>query len=186
MQKLTLNKIRAAEPCKDGWEKLLLHLGKTKADDDPLSLKIVLESNGLNDTIWVMGSVCSMDKELRLFAVWCARQVQHLMTDPRSVKALDVAESFALGKATADELREAREVAWAAAAVAAAAREAAWVAAWEAAWVAARAAAWAAESTSAWAVAWTAESTSAWAVASQEAELLRMIIDLEKEQNHGA
>ena len=47
------------------------------------------------------------DRTLRLFAVWCARQVQHLMTDPRSVTALDVAERFANGAATADELRAA-------------------------------------------------------------------------------
>ena len=33
------------------------------------------------------------DKELRLFAVFAARQVQHLMTDSRSIAALDVAES---------------------------------------------------------------------------------------------
>ena len=44
------------------------------------------------------------DRELRLFAVWSARQVQHLMTDPRSVAALDVAERHASGEATDEEL----------------------------------------------------------------------------------
>lgn len=34
----TLNKIRAHSPCASGWEKLLNHLGKTKADDEPLAL----------------------------------------------------------------------------------------------------------------------------------------------------
>ncbi len=71
------------------------------------------------------------DKELRLFAVWCARQVQHLMPDPRSVAALDVAERHADGKATDFELAAARDAArdaaWAAAR--AAARDAAWAAA---------------------------------------------------------
>ena len=47
------------------------------------------------------------EKELRLFAVWCARQVQHLMKDKRSLDALDVAERFALGKASVEELRAA-------------------------------------------------------------------------------
>ena len=55
------------------------------------------------------------DRTLRLFAVWCARQVQHLMTDPRSVAALDAAERFANGEATADELAAARDAARAAA-----------------------------------------------------------------------
>ena len=40
------------------------------------------------------------DAQLRLFAVRCARRVQHLMTDPRSVAALDIAERHALGQAT--------------------------------------------------------------------------------------
>ena len=40
----------------------------------------------------------------RLFAVRYARRVQHLMTDPRSIAALDVAERHAKGKATDEEL----------------------------------------------------------------------------------
>lgn len=76
------------------------------------------------------------DRTLRLFAVWCARRVQHLMTDPRSVTALDVAERFANGAATEDELRAAYAAARDAAAGAAA--DAAWDAAGAAAWDAAR------------------------------------------------
>jgi hypothetical protein len=51
------------------------------------------------------------DKELRLYAVWCARQVQHLMTDKRSIAALDVAERYADGRATDVELDAARAAA---------------------------------------------------------------------------
>ena len=40
------------------------------------------------------------DKTLRLFAVACARRVQHLMTDKRSLDAIDVAERYANGNAT--------------------------------------------------------------------------------------
>jgi hypothetical protein len=65
-------------------------------------------------------------KTQRLFAVWCARQVQHLMTDLRSINALDVAERHANGEATNEELDAARAAAaWAAAAAAA---DAAWAA----------------------------------------------------------
>ena len=66
----------------------------------------------------------------RLFAVECAADVIHLMTDDRSIAALEVAFEFGCGTATVDEL--------------AAARAAAWAAAWAAAGDAARAAAWAA------------------------------------------
>ena len=98
------------------------------------------------------------DRELRLFAVWCVRQAQHLLTDPRSVSTIDVAERYANGEATDEELAAARDEAWAAdravarvadgdadgAAAWAAARTAASVAAWAAASVAASGAAWAA------------------------------------------
>ena len=70
------------------------------------------------------------DRTLRKFAAWSARQVQHLMTDPRSTHALDVAERHADGLATDDELF--------------AACDAACTAAWAAEGDAAGAAAWAA------------------------------------------
>ena len=54
------------------------------------------------------------DAQLSLFAVRCARRVQHLMTNPRSVAALDFAERHARGEATDAELAAARDAAWAA------------------------------------------------------------------------
>jgi len=113
------------------------------------------------------------DAQLRLFAVRCARRVQHLMTDPRSLVALDVAERYARGEATDKELSTAwaaaRDVADAGAAARAASRAAAWAAVRDAAWAAtaaaraAEAAAWAATAAAwaataaAWAAAWDAE-----------------------------
>jgi hypothetical protein len=95
-----------------------------------LSLLTILDSNGLDDTIWCFRAVEGHDKEKRLFAVWCARQVQHLMADQRSIDALDVAERYANGLATDDELSAAWAVDGAAAwAAARAARAAAWAAA---------------------------------------------------------
>jgi hypothetical protein len=79
------------------------------------------------------------DRTLRLFAVHCARSVQHLLTDQRSRDAIDVAERFASGDATADELSAAWDAAWS---VADEAREAAWSVAWAAAREAARSVAW--------------------------------------------
>ena len=146
----TLNAIRAHSPCVDGWKKLLTHLGKTQADDEPLAFSTILDSNGLADALWCCRAAPEHAKEWRLFAVWCARQVQHLMTDPRSLTALDVAERHAHGLATDAELGAARD----------AARGAAWVAAGDAAWVvaedAARAAARDAARAAAGGAAWAA------------------------------
>ena len=148
--KTTLNKIRAHSPCKDGWEKLLKSLNKTGPDDEPLDLLTILDSNGLDDTLWCLRAVEGHEKEIRLYAVWCARQVQHLMKDDRSIEALDIAENYANGLASEKELA----AAWSAA-------NAAWAAAWSAA-NAARADIWAAAS-AAWDAASAAASAAAWA-----------------------
>ena len=159
----TLNKIRAHGPCQDGWQKLLNTLGKTKADDEPLDMLTILNSNGFDDAVWCMRSVPEYDKTWRLYAVWCARQVQHLMKDPRSIAALDVAERFANGEADQDELDAADDAAGAAtrdaARDAAAADDTAW------AWAAARDAAWAAARDAARGTAW----------ANQEAKLREIL-----------
>jgi hypothetical protein len=193
----TLNAIRAHSPCEDGWRKLLAHLGKTQADDEPLSIATVIDSNGLDDALWCLRAVSGHDREIRLFAVWCARQVQHLMIDQRSIAALYVAERFANGEASDSELAAARDAALAAARDAAldaalaaawdAARDAARAAAKDAARAAARDAALAAGD-AAWDAARAAARDAAWAAgdaawdaardaarAAQEAELRRVI-----------
>ncbi|MHB1266431.1 MAG: hypothetical protein ACYCY2_02370 [Acidithiobacillus ferriphilus] len=175
----TLNRIRAHSPCVEGWKKLLAYLGKTEADNEPLPFATILESNGLDDALWCCRAEPQYAREWRLYAVWCARQVQHLMSDSRSLAALEVAERFANGQATDEDL----SAAWAAA------RAAAWDAAWDAAWAAARdaagaaardaagSAAWAAARAAAGAAAWDAAGDAAWAAAraAQSKEFLRMV-----------
>ena len=100
----TLNAIRNHDPCNDGWSKLLQHLGKKTADDDPLPFVTILDSNGLDFALWCCRCLPEYHRLWRLFAVYCARRVQHLMTDPRSVAVIDVAEKYANGQATRDEL----------------------------------------------------------------------------------
>jgi hypothetical protein len=136
----TLNRIRAHSPCEEGWRKLLAGLGKTAPDDEPLPYARIVEINGIDDALWCCRAEPQHVKEWRLFAVWCARQVQHLMTDARSITALEVAERHANGKATDKELAAAGDAARAAAR--AASRDAAGAAAGAAAWDAAGAAAW--------------------------------------------
>ena len=167
----TLNRIRAQGPCADGWTTLLDYLGKTKADDAPLSFETILESNGIDDALWCLRAEPQHARQYRLFAVWCARQVQHLMTDPRSLAALDVAERHANGEATNGELSAAWAAAWDAARDAAGA--AAGAVAGEAGWAAARAAARAA----AWDAAWHAARASAGEA--QHARFLKMINEIE-------
>ena len=173
----TLAAIRKHEPCADGWAKLLHTLNKTTADDDLVTFADILDSNGIDDALWALRAVEGHDRELRLFAVWCARQVQHLMTDPRSLAALDVAERYAHGTATHAELAAARAAVLAAARAAAGAWDAAWAGVGAAAWDAAgavaavRAAAWAGAGAAARAAAW--DGAGAAARAAQAAEFRR-------------
>ena len=128
----TLNKIREHSFRKGGWEKLLNALGKKCADDEPMSILTVLDSSGLEDALWCLRKVEGHDREIRLLAVHYARAVQHQLARPGSIRALDVAEMFANGQASAEELESAAAAAqtadawasahaWAVAAVVAAA-----------------------------------------------------------------
>ena len=144
----TLNAINIGQMPAGGGARLLTYLGKTAPDDEPLPLVTILDSNGLEDALWALRTVTGEDARIRRYAVWCARQVQHLMTDPRSVDALDAAERYADGLATDDELQAASIAAWkvpdvsawtaagdtARAAIAVAQRDAVWTAAGAASW----------------------------------------------------
>ena len=121
MRTFTIDDIRSWSPCYDpikhlpeGWSGTVVDL-------------LRYETVSPQDKLWVACREDLIDaKTLRLFAVWCARSVEHLLTDDRSRDAINVAERFANGEATEEER--------------AAARDAARDAAWDAARAAARAA----------------------------------------------
>jgi hypothetical protein len=105
----TLNKIKAHSPCEDVWDKLLNYLGKTQADDDPLSIATIIESNGIKDAVWALCAVEGKDKEIRLFAADCAESVLHVYekqypNDYRPRKAIQAARDYANGVICTQEL----------------------------------------------------------------------------------
>ena len=174
--KTTLNQIREHSPCADGWGKLLKHLGKTKANDEELTILTILGSNGLDDALWCLRAVEGHDIEKRRFAIFCAQQVEHLMIDDRSRNAIAVAERYCDGQATDYELQAAANDANDAEANAAAAAPNA--AAYAATTYAAAAAAYAAAAYAA-AAAYDAAAYATDTQAAQEAEL-RSICELTK------
>ena len=113
----TLRQIRQHEPCADGWRTLLSSLGKTGADDDPLPLVTILQSNGLDDTLWCLRTITGHDKEITRFALACAQDVRHLMTDQRSLDALDALARHLESPLSKQELDQVVAAAWAAQAV---------------------------------------------------------------------
>lgn len=171
---LTLNAIRDQNPCVEGWTKLLSFLGKTKADDEPLLLSTVLESNGLDDASWCLRALPeSMEGAIRLLACDFAERALRFVPEgeDRPRQAIEVARRYARGEATREEMDAAGVAAWAAARDAArdAARAAAWAAAGATAW-ATWAAAWAAARATAMAVAWAAERAAAAGEAERKAQ----------------
>jgi hypothetical protein len=140
----TLNKIKAHSPCENGWNKLLNHLGKTQADDEPLYIATIIQSNGIKDAVWALRAVEGKDKEIRLFAADCAESVLHIYenrypNDDRPRKAIQSARDYANGVIGKNELYAAKD--------ACGAGNAAWDAS-KAAWDASKAAG------SAWAAKW--------------------------------
>lgn len=148
----TLNEIKKKSPCASGWKNILNALGKTKPDNDHLSFKTIIESNGLNDAAWCLRAVTGYDKEIRLYAVWCARKVEHLDTSGLAKKINDVSERVANNEASIETLSSARDTAWHAARTATSID----------AWYASNAAAWLASDNAASGAAWLTVSPVSW------------------------
>lgn len=145
----SLSRIRTHSPCTDGWSTLLTALGKTEADDEPLAIEKILETNGIDDALWALRAVDGHQGAMLLYACYCAKLVLPIFekkypNDKRPRQAIETTEQFAYGKATEEELEAASSAAGAAWEAAVAARAAAGAAAGAAARVAERAAAWAA------------------------------------------
>ena len=163
--KTTINNetIREFSPCYDPKEVCI-------PEDETLSVKEWIEKyrdtvKNKEDVIWLLCRKEFMsDKDQRLFAVWCARESFKLQksVDQRSIDACDVAERFANGLASVEELAAARTAARLAAESAAwSAESAAWSAesaARSAAWSAVGSAAWSAVESVAWSARLAAES----------------------------
>jgi hypothetical protein len=135
--KTTLNKIKHQSPCQDGWVKLLKHLGKTEADDEPLSLITILDSNGLDDALWCLRAVDGQSTKDNLAAAGAAAAAAgDVAWAAWAVEAARAAEAAAWDAAWA-----AGDAAWAAAWAVGAVGDDAWAAraAGDAAWAAARA-----------------------------------------------
>jgi hypothetical protein len=97
----TLNIIRSYRPCVTGWTKLLAYLGKTAADDEPLSLITILDSNGLNDAVWCLRTEPTPERTIQ-FALAVARRVEHLSTEAKTLN--DTTERYINGQETKEKL----------------------------------------------------------------------------------
>ena len=145
---------RKAKACPPIIHKMAKYLGGIKkyGSSTPISLSLVLKVCGLGDALWALQITTQpINKEARLFAADCAEHVLPLFetlypSDNRPRLAITAARQYANGEITLEQLRAARNSAWAAAWdadgatawVAVAAEDAGWAAAEDAAVAAAR------------------------------------------------
>lgn len=108
----TIAKMRAARPCRSGFQKFLQDSGRANQEnDDPVSVTEVLRVAGLDAALWTLRTVDATPaqlKAIRSLGLRYARSVEHLLIDPRIKPTLDVAERFVMGQATDDELKRAQ------------------------------------------------------------------------------
>ena len=109
----TLNKIKEHSPCSDGWKKLLANLGKSKADDETLSLMSILKSNGIEDAIWALKCFDYLD--YCLFLADIAESVLHIYEKKNESKApreaIQAIRDYKAGKISRVELTDAANAA---------------------------------------------------------------------------
>lgn len=114
MKTINNDLIRSFNPCYDPSEKKI-------PDGETLTVQEWVEKYRSvvppQDIVWLLCRNHFLpDRDLRLFAVWCAREALGLLDspDPRSVAACDVAERYANGEASLEELGAARDAAYSA------------------------------------------------------------------------
>ena len=123
----TFNLCHKSGACTDRYKHLAKALGGVKkyGENTLIPLTVVLEHNGLDDTLWALRCVlteetAARDKLDRFFTCDCAERVLPLFEkkypdDQRPRQAIEIARLFAAGKATAQELDAASDAARAAA-----------------------------------------------------------------------
>ena len=115
----TLRIVESHNPCERGWDTLLAGLGKTRADDEPLSLIRILDINGFDDALWALRCLGD-DPRVHILHADYAERVVHIYEreypgDNRIRHAIDTRRRYARGEVTREELAAARAAADAAA-----------------------------------------------------------------------
>ena len=118
--KTILYYIYIQRPSDGFWKKLLKGLGEDPNfnEDREVSLRFILENNGLDDALWALrehDGFGEIAEPMKWYKIWCAERVRHLMNDKRSTNALDVAKQYLNREATRDEMGDAVDEAYKAA-----------------------------------------------------------------------
>ena len=129
--------LHAERACPEGYRKLAAHLGGVRSygQNTPIPLTTILDSNGLDDTLWVLDHA-TIEDALRVRRLLACDYAEHVLPiyerqypgDNRLRRAIETSRRYADGLATDEEM----DVVWSAAPVVV----------WSVVWSVAPAAAW--------------------------------------------
>ena len=107
---ITLNEIKAFNPCKSGWIKLLASLNKTKSDDTPVTFSYIAESNGVSDSLWCLRVLDEKYLKERCYLMAdIVESVVYLYTkDTKVEECIKVIKEYGAGLITIEELNKKR------------------------------------------------------------------------------
>jgi hypothetical protein len=74
------------------------------SENQKLSVLSELEKYGIYAALDLLKTFDGVEKDYRMFGVWCVNQIKHLLSDQRSIHALEMSEKFANGIASEEEL----------------------------------------------------------------------------------
>ena len=118
MMQTTFRRLEEAGACKERYLFLAKNLGGIKkyGKDTPITLKQILDINGLDDALWALRACNDAEKFSRLLACDYAERVLSIWEaqypeDDRPRKAIEVSRKYAMGEATEEDLYVARIVA---------------------------------------------------------------------------
>src|SRR3990167_11449555 len=113
----TFELLRKADACTEGYRTLAKHLGGVTryGADTPIDLLTILDSNGLQDTLWCLRATHQEADALtvaKLFAIDCAERALPIFeakhpNDQRPRQAIQAAKDYMAGKITRQALRAA-------------------------------------------------------------------------------
>lgn len=106
---VTLRQILDTEPCYNPYQKNLVSVDHNL--DAPITFREIAEKINPNDLVWYFyEALPDHDTLKRHFAIDCVERIIYLIDNKHSRNALTVARKYALGQATDNELRTARDM----------------------------------------------------------------------------
>lgn len=109
--KTTFKTIKKHKPCKSGWKNLLESCAPKDLNEE-ITIRQILESNGIKDAVWALRAVSGHEREIRHFSADVAELAlpafeEKYPGDDRPRKAIKAARDYADGKIGPDELKAA-------------------------------------------------------------------------------